>query len=114
MYNKVIALIVARGFTPRDSDVVLRDDGAGPYIAEWNSRVGARPTAEELAAIPDATADAVAKDQRSARLAEEIVARSVARAAWEELGKMQVKPGQTALTWDQFRARIKDLISERT
>jgi hypothetical protein len=113
MYSKLVAIIVARGFTPRPTDFVLRDDGRGPYIAGWDTRVGAQPTADEIDAVPDATADAVVKDQRSLRLAEEAAARAVARAAWEELGKMTPRAGQTPRTWDEFRARVKELIAER-
>lgn len=52
---RVLHILAQRGVTARiDVDFALREDGDGPYIALWNNDLlGARPTAEELAAVTE-------------------------------------------------------------
>ena len=56
MFNKIVSILAARGKTADfTSDVILRDDGAGPYIETWDEgRLGPRPTPEELDAADGA------------------------------------------------------------
>ena len=49
------------------------------------------------------------RDADANRLAEDLLVRSLARATWEELQKMQPKAGQTPLDLQGFRDRIKAL-----
>lgn len=53
MFNKIVSILAARGKTADFlRDVVLRDDGAGPYIERWDeAKLGPRPTQEELDAV---------------------------------------------------------------
>ena len=69
LLDQIRAILAQRGGVAGPNDVVVQDDGTGPYIARWNSdRVGARPTAAELAGGTEATvtaAAALALDQQA-------------------------------------------------
>lgn len=53
LYGKCLRILAARGiFALPAGSIVLRDDGAGPYIETWNAQVlGPRPTQGELEAV---------------------------------------------------------------
>lgn len=63
MFGAIAQILTARGKPIRPLvDFEIRDDGAGPYIASWNTAVlGAQPTAQELAAVSAPAADAATK-----------------------------------------------------
>lgn len=64
--EKVSYILQQRGIKAwSQSDLQVRDVGAGPFIDVWNAAtLGARPTDAELAAIPDATATTAARTAR--------------------------------------------------
>ena len=49
LYNKILAYLERTpDFT---SEVILQDDGSGPYIKEWNAKDKAKPTDSQLNAL---------------------------------------------------------------
>jgi hypothetical protein len=57
---KLQAILDSRNVTAGPDDLVLRDDGDGPYIAVWNvAALGPRPGEEEIGAVTDEAALAV-------------------------------------------------------
>lgn len=116
LYWRLLTLVTLRGLTHTNVGwyrwMTTWDDGA-----QWDvATCGPVPTLSEIAAVTVAQIDAVkqaAVETEAHRLADDIVARSVARVAWEELKKCQVRNGQTLLDWQQFRDAIKAAIKDR-
>jgi hypothetical protein len=65
-------------------------------------------TALELTALKQERAEA-----QATRLRDDVLSAAIARVAWEEIRKYQIRAGQTALSWDEFRAAIKAEIVAR-
>lgn len=93
------------------------------WMTEWDNgdqwdtvTQGPIPTVAEIAAVTPAqilaAEDALLKE-KALRLADDIIARSVARITWEELRKYTLRNNQVALTWDEFRDAIKAEIENR-
>ena len=54
LYDKILQLrpsISSSDFLPDTGTIVLRNDGQGDYIKEWNHPTLSKPTDEELGAI---------------------------------------------------------------
>lgn len=120
MNTRIQIWLAAQGRTGRplvDYTLVDPSDGTGPRIEAWDvATLGPPPTRAALDAITPAQIAALAvtlKEAESSRLADDLIARSVARATWEELRKYELRNNQTAATWAEFRDAIKTLITER-
>jgi len=83
------------------SDVLLQDDGSGPYIKEWNIGSVAQPTDSQLAAV-DTAADL--EERQNA-------VRATRRAAYVDIGDqldMQYKDNvNSTTTWKDHVAAVK-------
>ena len=83
------------------SDVLLQDDGSGPYIKEWNISSVAKPTDEQLNSY-DTAADL--EERQNA-------VRATRRAAYKDIGEqldMQYKDNVNGTTtWKDHVAAVK-------
>jgi len=84
-----------------ESDVILQDDGQGPYIKEWNIDSVAKPTDEQLATYESA-AD-LHERQEAVR-----ATRKAAYGSIEDQMDMQYKDKLNGTTtWDDHVAAVK-------
>lgn len=74
MHNKIVVILATRGKTADFMrDVILRDDGFGPYIDRWDeAKLGPRPTQEELDAVDVAKIEHNAGIDKQVLVVEEI------------------------------------------
>jgi len=83
------------------SDVLLQDDGSGPYIKEWNIDGVAKPTDEQLNSY-DTAADLEERQN---------VVRATRRASYKDIGEqldMQYKDNiNGTTTWKDHVAAVK-------
>jgi len=83
------------------SDVLLQDDGSGPYIKEWNISGVAKPTNDQLNSY-DTAADLEERQN---------VVRATRRAAYKDIGEqldMQYKDNiNGTTTWKDHVAAVK-------
>ena len=116
LYWRLLAIVTARGLTNtkvgRYRDIAVWDGGA-----RWDTgSCGPVPSSANIVAVTMQQITALQQaelDRQALRLVDDAVDRAVARAAWEELQKCQVRQGQSLLTWPQFRDAIKADVKAR-
>lgn len=92
---------------------VLRDDGAGPYIATWVSG-GAQPTQQEIDAVNDAAAEAAAIDRRKDAVFNRWNTAdfgALIRVFYEVDKRLRVLEAKPAITLQQFKNGLKALLT---
>jgi len=116
LYWRLYAIVLGRGLPIGNVGryvLVATWDGGALWDAATQGPVPTLTQLQAVTAIQITAAKTAVREQQALRLADDVVARSVARVAWGELKKCQVRTGQTLLDWPQFRNAIKAEILAR-